>query len=188
MGWEILHDKDLGKAVFMCNTMDNSNSPVFYVDSDFDKDLFYKWWAKMNLQDPRQMKADYLTEQFRRWELFQSEPVIKVKFNRVKKTSLMFTATVDLWGDFSISWKDGLEEEEYDALEEIQESIRESIYQGVWCGSFEYHNDSVWSITAVKRESSASKGYVPLESALMFPKTVPNNDAVVEEAIEIINH
>ena len=90
----------------------------------------------------------------------------------------MFTATVDLGRFFNFErW---LEEEEYDALEEIQESIRESIYQGVWCGSFEYHNDSVWSITAVK-ESSASKGYVPLESALMFPKTVPNNDAVVEE-------
>ena len=42
MGWEILHDKDLGKAVFMCNTMDSSDSPVFYVDSDFDKGLFYK--------------------------------------------------------------------------------------------------------------------------------------------------
>ena len=182
MGWEILHDKDLDKAVFMCNTMDNSNSPVFYVGSDFDKGLFYKWWAKMNLPDPRQMNADYLTEQFRRWELFQSEPVIKVKFNRVKKTSLMFTATVDLWGDFSVSWKDGLlEEEEYDALEEIQESIRESIYQGIWCGQFEHHNNSLWSLTAVK----AYRGYVPLNSALMFPKTLPNHESVMKEALEI---
>lgn len=184
MGWEILHDKGLKKAVFMCNTMDNTNSPVFYVDSDFDKGLFYKWWEKMNLPDPRQMNEDFLREKFSRWEVFQSEPIIKIKFNRGKMKPIIFTETVDLWGDFSISWRDGLEEEEYDALEEIEKSIREAIYQGIWCGGLENHNNSLWSLTAVKTRL----GYVPLKSALMFPKTVPNNDAVVEEAIEIINH
>jgi hypothetical protein len=181
MGWEVIHDKDLGYAVIMCNTMNTAHNPVFRPNEDFNKSLFYSWWDKMRLQDPRQMDSDYRQSAWEKFDLFCSEPVIKLKFNRQGEVSEIITVHFDSDGDLFIPYLEGFDEEEYESLDEMEIAIRTSVFQGIWCGQFEHHNNSLWSLTAVK----AYRGYVPLNSALMFPKTLPNHESVMKEALEI---
>ena len=53
MAWEVWFDESNDVMGFFCNTYDVSFGPIFYVDSDFDKELFYKLWASAGFLSPR---------------------------------------------------------------------------------------------------------------------------------------
>lgn len=186
MAWEILHDTDLNKAIIFCNTTDLASNPVVPVENDFNKELFYQWWESMGFFDPRKLDRDEIYDNWKKFDLFCSEPEVKVCFNYKNKPSRVFNINIDGDGSLFFPFVEGLEDGEYDLLEEIQTHINESLWRGVWCGKLPYQYDSKWCLTAVKQGYNCD--FVPLESAKSFPNSLPNNDDIVQEAIEILNH